>query len=81
MGGRRWNVQLDDSIEIKLPEEDPAGAWIRLAEIERTQGILKRDLAAVDLRLPDRLVVTLPTDVMPKPKAVRRPGTGKDHET
>lgn len=81
VGGRRWNVQLDDAIEIKLPEEDPAGAWTRLAEVERAQGILKRDLAAVDLRLPDRLVVTLPTDVMPKPKAVRRPGAAKDHET
>lgn len=82
VGGRRWNVQLDDSIEVKLPEDDAAGAWARLAHVERTQGILKRDLAAVDLRLPDRLVVTLPTEVMARPKAVRRPGVaGKDHET
>lgn len=82
VGGRRWNVQLDDSVEVKLPEEDAAGAWTRLAQVERTQGLLKRDLATVDLRLPDRLVVTLPTDVMARPKAVRRPGAaGKDHET
>lgn len=82
VGNRRWNVQLDDSIEVKLPEDGAAGAWTRLAQIERTQGILKRDLAAVDLRLPDRLVVTLPTDAMVRPKAARRPGAaGKDHET
>ncbi len=82
VGGRRWNVQLDDSIEVKLPEDDAAGAWTRLAEVERKQGILKRDLAAVDLRLPDRLVVTLPTDVIARPKPGRKPGTaGKDHET
>lgn len=82
VGGRRWNVQLDDSIEVKLPEDDAAGAWTRLAQVERSQGILKRDLAAVDLRLPDRLVVTLPTDAMARPKPARKPGTaGKDHET
>jgi len=82
VGGRRWNVQLDDSIEVKLPEDDAAGAWSRLAQVERTQGILKRDLAAVDLRLPDRLVVTLPTEVIARPKPGRKPGTtGKDHET
>lgn len=82
VGGRRWNVQLDDSIEVKLPEDDAAGAWTRLAQVERTQGILKRDLAAVDLRLPDRLVVTLPTEVIARPKPGRKPGTaGKDHET
>lgn len=82
VGGRRWNVQLDDSIEVKLPEDDAVTAWTRLAQVERTQGILKRDLVAVDLRLPDRLVVTLPTDVTLRPKAARRPGAaGKDHET
>jgi len=82
VGGRRWNVQLDDSIEVKLPEDDAAGAWTRLAQVERSQGILKRDLAAVDLRLPDRLVVTLPTEVIARPKPGRKPGTaGKDHET
>lgn len=57
VGGRRWNVRLDGNIDVRLPEDDPAGAWTRLAEAERRHRILARDIDAIDLRLPDRLIV------------------------
>ena len=57
VGGRRWNVRLDGSIDVRLPEDDAAGAWSRLADAERRHRILSRDIVAVDLRLPDRLIV------------------------
>ena len=57
IGGRRWNVRVDGAIDVRLPEDDPAAAWKRLAEYERTQSVLGRDVKILDLRLPDRLIV------------------------
>lgn len=57
VGGRRWNVRLDNGIDVRLPEEDPGAAWARLAEYQRTHRVLARDITVLDLRLPDRLIV------------------------
>ncbi|MCC7015743.1 MAG: FtsQ-type POTRA domain-containing protein [Rhodospirillales bacterium] len=57
VGGRRWNVRLDGTIDVRLPEDGAGAAWKRLAEYERTQGLLGRDVRTLDLRLPDRLIV------------------------
>ncbi len=54
---RRWNIELQGGISVRLPEGDVAAAWAQLAEVERTHGLLSRDVVMVDLRLPDRLVV------------------------
>ena len=65
VSGRRWNIYLDTfegGIAVRLPENDLQAAWTRLAELERTSKILERDLAFIDLRLPDRLIVRLRTD-------------------
>jgi cell division protein FtsQ len=56
---RRWNIVLAEAVEIMLPEKDPAAALARVAEIDEESGLLSRDIAAVDLRLPDKLVVRL----------------------
>jgi cell division protein FtsQ len=55
--GRRWNIRLDDGIDIRLPETDPAAAWAELARLQREHEVLQRDVVTIDLRLPDRLVV------------------------
>jgi cell division protein FtsQ len=57
VGDRRWNLRIDNAIDVLLPEDDMSGAWARLAELERTNRLLQRDVQTVDLRLPDRLVV------------------------
>jgi cell division protein FtsQ len=57
VAGRRWNLQIDNAIDVLLPAEQTAAAWDELARIERSSAILKRDVRAIDLRLPDRLVV------------------------
>jgi cell division protein FtsQ len=76
VGGRRWNLRLDSGIDIALPEEDASSAWHRLAELERSEGILERDIQMVDLRLPDRLVVRATPAEPPKASAkkARQPG-------
>jgi cell division protein FtsQ len=76
IGGRRWNLRLDNGIDVALPEENAAAAWHRLAELERSDGILERDIELIDLRLADRLVVrTVPAET-PKtpPKKGHQPG-------
>jgi cell division protein FtsQ len=57
VGDRRWNVRIDNTTDVMLPEDDMSGAWARLAELERASRVLQRDVQTVDLRLPDRLVV------------------------
>lgn len=54
---RRWDVYIDHRIDVLLPEKNPAAAWAKLAELERTTQLLQRDVEAVDLRLSDRLVL------------------------
>ena len=57
VGGRRWNLRLDNDIDIALPEDDSVAAWARLAEYERIHRVLNRDVKLIDLRFPDRLIV------------------------
>jgi cell division protein FtsQ len=69
VGGRRWNLRLDNSVDVLLPEEKPEAAWTELARLERSREILKRNIEAIDMRLPDRLVLKLP----PEPEKPVRP--------
>ncbi len=62
VGGRRWNLRLDSGIDVDLPEDDPAAAWHRLAALDRDESLLERNVLAVDMRLPDRLVLRLPQE-------------------
>lgn len=57
VAGRRWNLRLDNRVDVKLPEEDPAVAWAAFANLERDQKLLEREIAVVDMRQPDRLIV------------------------
>jgi cell division protein FtsQ len=59
VGGRRWNLRLDNAIDVLLPETGTASAWSELARIERSGKVLERDIAAIDLRLPGQLVVRI----------------------
>ncbi|HVH82338.1 MAG TPA: cell division protein FtsQ/DivIB, partial [Stellaceae bacterium] len=65
VGDRRWNVRIDNLIDVMLPEDDMSGAWAKLAQLERVNRILQRDVEAIDLRLPDRLVMRV-NDAAPK---------------
>src|SRR5204863_6465818 len=57
VGDRRWNLRIDNAIDVLLPADAPAGAWAQLARLERSSAILKRDVPTVQVRLPDRLVL------------------------
>jgi cell division protein FtsQ len=57
IGERRWNLRLHSGTDVLLPEIAEAAAIKRLAELQQEAKLLDRPLAAIDLRLPDRLVV------------------------
>lgn len=59
IGGRRWDLRLQNGIDIRLPETDPQAAWRALAAYEAREGLLGRDVEVVDLRLPDQPSVRL----------------------
>ncbi|RAI59248.1 cell division protein FtsQ/DivIB [Roseicella frigidaeris] len=70
---RRWNLRLRNGADVLLPEGQEAAAIGRLAELQAKQGLMDRPLAAIDLRLPDKLVLRMaPGQPPPEP-----PGSGQ----
>lgn len=59
VSGRRWTLHLTDGIEIKLPERNPAAAVTQLQKFQRDHRVLDKDVVALDLRAPGRVVVRL----------------------
>ncbi len=59
MGGRRWNLILDDQVVVELPEE----GWLKeLDELEHLlvdTGVLERDIKEIDLRQRDNYYFVL----------------------
>lgn len=59
VGNRRWDLRMKSGIVVKLPEHDARKAVAALAAMERDNGLLARDILAVDLRFADRVIVRL----------------------
>jgi cell division protein FtsQ len=59
VGDRRWTLKLASGVEIMLPDDNVAEALTSLAKLEQERGVLEREIAAVDLRLLDRVTVRL----------------------
>jgi cell division protein FtsQ len=62
VGERRWNLRTKDGLDIRLPEHDLGNALAELSRLDKEEKLFSRDIAAVDMRLPDRLVVQLSDD-------------------
>ncbi len=59
VSGRRWDLKMDNGLDVKLPEEGAPAALAQLARLEREERILDKDVLAFDLRVPGRLVARL----------------------
>jgi cell division protein FtsQ len=59
VGERRWNLRLNNAIDVRLPETDIAPALERLVALDKEKNLITRDIVAIDLRLPDRVTVRL----------------------
>ncbi len=59
VGLRRWDVVLDRGQRILLPEDAPVQALERAVAMDQAKDVLDRDVAVVDLRVPERLTVRM----------------------
>jgi cell division protein FtsQ len=59
VGDRRWTLKLKSGVEVMLPDDNVDEALASLTKLEQKHGVLERDIAAVDLRLLDRITVHL----------------------
>jgi cell division protein FtsQ len=56
---RRWILKTTNGLDIHLPEIEPAAAVAALMDLQRTSGILDKDVISLDLRQPGRIVARL----------------------
>ncbi len=56
VGERRWNLRMTNGTDVMLPEGHEVVALDKLIQLQQQQDVLDRPLAAIDMRLPDRLV-------------------------
>jgi cell division protein FtsQ len=57
VGKRRWNIRMDNDVDVKLPEDGALEAWRHFADLNRQNNLLDKDVTVVDMRQPDRVVV------------------------
>jgi cell division protein FtsQ len=77
VGKRRWNIRMDNDVDVKLPEDGALEAWRHFADMNRQDNILDKDVTVVDLRQADRVVVRQGHPQPPVDPAV----PGKSNET
>jgi len=80
---RRWTLKLDNGMDVRLPENDPMGALQRLVDLEERHGLLEKDVIAIDLRMPDRVVVRLTEEAQAEraEKMKKQPMRGREVRT
>jgi cell division protein FtsQ len=57
VGERRWNLRMTNGADVMLPEGHEIVALDRLLQLQQDHDLLDRPLVAIDMRLPDRLVL------------------------
>ena len=57
VGERRWNLRINNGADVMLPEGHEVQALDRLVQLQQQHALLDRPLAAIDMRLGDRLVL------------------------
>ncbi len=81
VGERRWNLRLADGLDVRLPETGLEGSLALLSKLDKEDRLFSRDITAIDMRLPDRVVVRLSDDAgkarddLLKDKKPKRKGT------
>jgi cell division protein FtsQ len=73
VGERRWDVALERDITLCLPSDEPASAMSRAAAMQDSDRLFDREVAVVDLRLPDRPTMRLTPLAHEAALAARRP--------
>lgn len=56
---RRWDVRLDNQINVHLPEKNPGRAWTHLATVEQGHNIFGDQVQGIDMRLENQLIIKI----------------------
>jgi cell division protein FtsQ len=79
---RRWILKASNGLEIHLPETEPEAAVAALARLQRSSGILDKDVLSLDLRQPGRVVAKLGEEASAiRADKVAHKGKGKGGQT
>lgn len=70
ISGRRWDLQLENGISIRLPEKNVEAALADLVKMDEDSGLLSRDIVAIDMRLADRVTVRLSDEAAERRKVM-----------
>lgn len=74
---RRWDVKFDTGVVAMLPEFGVGDALRRLEAMQAEQDVLGKDIASIDLRLADRVVMRLTEEAQAQRAAELKPKSGK----
>ena len=71
IGDRRWDLSFATGETVSLPETTAAAtrALQRFAKMDRSVGLLGRDMIRFDLRVPGKMIVRVPPGATPPPAA------------
>ena len=58
IGGRRWDMSFSTGVTVKMPEYNIELALRRLAAAQETHNILGQELSVIDLRQPEKMILT-----------------------
>lgn len=73
VGGRRWDLHLDQTLQIKLPETKVEEALVRLDLLVKQKKMNPSEVSVVDLRVQNQMVMRLSPAA-----AMRLKGKGKE---
>ncbi|MEI8295481.1 MAG: cell division protein FtsQ/DivIB [Alphaproteobacteria bacterium] len=57
VSGRRWNLLLNQTIEVRLPEKECEKALVRLSHLLEQKNLGPNEVYMIDLRMPDRIII------------------------
>lgn len=64
----RWDIRLDDKVDVKLPEKEPEQALAYLLDLTKHPGLMKQEIMTIDMRLPGKLIFRLTPEAVEKQK-------------
>lgn len=77
VGERRWDVVLEGEQTLMLPAEGAVRALERVIALDQAEGLLLRDVVAVDLRVPARPTLRLSPDAARTLQETNRPSVSE----
>nr|WP_246588198.1 cell division protein FtsQ/DivIB [Bartonella raoultii] len=64
IGDRRWDLVLDNGMRVMLPENGAVERLVSFVESGEAQDLFARDVVCIDLRLSDRITVSLSDEAL-----------------